>query len=265
MAELLEFVETRGIWPHQLEEALIHLIPKVPKGTRPIGLVTALPRLWARTRRQQILKWRKDNHREYNWMSKGRGARRAVWVQSVMEEAARSRGLASGAVLIDLIKAFDHLLLEDVWHAGLKSGFPVTVLRTSLECSTFARRLVFRGACSSAKVETNAAVLPGLEHSTDFMLLALMGPLDKLLKKHQGLSIFVIADDTKIGFHGTEHEVKERLLAATADCIEELEGARRMKVSRNREGFDACKTVAMVSSSRLGILLKSEMGKWASD
>ena len=130
--------------------------------------------------------WREEHHGGYNWMAKGRGARRAVWVQSVMEEAARQRGVSSGAVLIDLIKAFGHLMLGEVWRAGVEQG--LVLLRLSLECSTFRRRLVYRGACSHEAVETYGAVLPGLEHSTDFMLLALMGPLDKLLRVHQGLS-----------------------------------------------------------------------------
>ena len=193
-------------------------------------------------------------------MAKGRGARRAVWVQPVMEEAARERGLSSGAVLIDLIKAFGHLLLEDVWHAGARAGFRMSILRASFECSTFTRRSVYRGACNTSSIRTNAAVLPGLEHSTDFTLLALMGPLDKLSHAHQGLSIFVIADDTGICIHGTEQEVEERLLAAPADCTQELKVARRMQVSRNKVGFNAAKTMATVSSDKLGVFVKRKMG-----
>ena len=119
LAEMLEAAEKVGCWPEQLEEALIHLIAKEAGGKRPIGLVTALPRIWARVRRAQVNKWRSENARNYNWMTKGRGAGRAVWVQSVLEEAARQRGLESGSVLIGLIKAFDHLLLAEIWKAGV--------------------------------------------------------------------------------------------------------------------------------------------------
>ena len=259
--EFLEGIEGVGMWPYQLEEALVHLIPKGGGGKRPIGLICSLPRIWARVRRRQVREWREEHFREYNWMSKGRGARRAVWVQSVMEEAARQRGISSGAVLIDLIKAFDHLLLKEVWSAGLLHGFPVVLLRLSLECSTFKRRLVFRGACSHEAVETLGAVLPGLEHSTDFMLLALMGPLDKLLCEHQGLSVFVIADDTKIGAMGGEEEVTKRLCAATHDLIEDLEKKKGMRVSRNSEEFRKGKTIALVSCNKLGMLMKHKMGK----
>ena len=234
VAELMEAIESVGCWPGQLEDALVHLIPKDAGGKRPIGLVTSLPRIWARARRTQVVAWRRENSRDYNWMAKGRGARRAVWVQSVMEEAAKQRGIASGSVLIDLIKAFDHLLLSEVWKAGLEHGFPMNLLALSLEWSTFKRRLVYRGACSQEAVQTFSAVLPGLEHSTDFMLLALMGPLDELLRVHQGLHIFVIADDTKIGTTGTEEEVEERLGAATNDCIKILEGMQMEGLEKQR-------------------------------
>ena len=45
VAEPMEVVEAQGLWPCQLEEAFIHLIPKMPKGARPIRFVTALPRV----------------------------------------------------------------------------------------------------------------------------------------------------------------------------------------------------------------------------
>ena len=260
LAEMLEATEKIGCWPEQLEEALIHLIAKEAGGKRPIGLVTALPRIWARVRRAQVNKWRSENARNYNWMTKGRGAGRAVWAQSVLEEAARQRGLESGSVLIDLIKAFDHLLLAEIWKAGVAHGFPMNLLVLSLECSAFNRRLVYRGACSTVGVQTFAAVLPGLEHSTDFMLLALMGPLDRLLRAHQGIHIFLIADDTKIGMVGTEEEVEKGLIAATEDCIREMEEGLKMKVSRNQGGFKG-KTVALASCTKLGKKLRGRMGK----
>ena len=193
-------------------------------------------------------------------MAKGRGARRAVWVQSVMEEAARQRGLASGSVLIDLIKAFDHLLLAEIWKAGVTHKFPMNLLVLSLECSTFSRRLVYRAACSTESVQTYAAVLPGLEHSTDFMLLALMGPLDRLLKAHQRIHIFLIADDTKIGMMGTENEVYKGLIDATKGCIRELEDELMMKVSRNQGTFKG-KTVALASCRSLGRKMSGRMAK----
>ena len=122
-------MERSGVWPEQLEETMIHLIPKDAGGKRPIGLIASLPRIWARVRRPYVRRWREAAGRQHNWMDRGKGASRAVWVQSVMEEAARQRGLASGAVLLDLVKAFEQILLAEVWQAGGRNGFPIALLR----------------------------------------------------------------------------------------------------------------------------------------
>ena len=63
--DVLEAVEGIGRWPHQLEEALVHMIPKGDGGKRPIGLVTSLPRVWARVRKQQVMAWREECSRAY--------------------------------------------------------------------------------------------------------------------------------------------------------------------------------------------------------
>ncbi len=135
VGQFLMVLERTGSWPEQVREALIHLLPKPAGGRRPIGLLASLVRLWERVRRHHVVKWRGEVHREYNWMSRGKGAERAVWMQTVMEEAAKQRGLASAAVLIDLVKAFEMIILARVWGAAKARGFPEVLLRLAMERS----------------------------------------------------------------------------------------------------------------------------------
>ena len=58
LAELLMWLEQAGIWPSQLEEALVHLVPKAAGGRRPVGIIPALVRLWGRARRVDVDGWR---------------------------------------------------------------------------------------------------------------------------------------------------------------------------------------------------------------
>ena len=104
VATLLKCIEAEGLWPVQVQEALIHLIPKPTGGRRPVGLIAALPRIWDRIRRPVVVRWRDTCARGCNWMVRGSGAERAVWAQSVEEEAAIFEGKKSAAVLIDLVK-----------------------------------------------------------------------------------------------------------------------------------------------------------------
>ena len=259
---LMVEMERSGVWPEQLEETMIHLIPKDAGGKRPIGLIASLPRIWARVRRPYVRRWREAAGRQYNWMDRGKGASRAVWVQSVMEEAARQRGLASGAVLLDLVKAFEQILLAEVWQAGGRNGFPTALLRMSLECCAFKRRMVFRNAASKGVVRTLSAVTAGIEHATDFMLMILMGPLDRVLRNHIGLRIFLVADDVKMGCIGDEEEVAVQLGQAAAQCIHEVEEDLHMEVSRRRKpGAEEGKTVAVASSSSMEAKLGQKMNR----
>ena len=79
LAELLMELENIGVWPSQLQEAIVHLIPKAAGGRRPVGLLPSLVRLWERARKPEIRKWREANERSYDWMRGGRGAERSVW------------------------------------------------------------------------------------------------------------------------------------------------------------------------------------------
>ena len=166
---LLE-IETVGSWPQQLQEALVHLIPKPTGGRRPIGLVASLPRLWDRVRRPVLQGWRNTCQREYNWMCRGKGAARAIWAQSVEEEAAKFEAKKSTVVLIDLVKAFEQVTLGSVWEAGVRANFPSKMLRLAMEMCMAKRRLVYKRAASKECVVTKTAILAGPGVATDLIV-----------------------------------------------------------------------------------------------
>ena len=65
-ALLLMSLEKLGVWPSQISAILIALIPKNSGGTRPIGLLAALVRLWERVRKPIVAEWRRTVERSYN-------------------------------------------------------------------------------------------------------------------------------------------------------------------------------------------------------
>ncbi len=259
-ATFLQGLEAVGIWPDDLLEALIHLIPKVTGGRRPIGVLASLLRLWERTRRPVIQAWRDTCARDYQWMARGKGANRAVWAQTVLEEAARQRGLASAAVLIDLVKAFEQVILARVWASGVRLGFPTVVLRLAMELCCARRRLVYRKACSTKAASTLTAILAGSGLASDLMFLMVIEPLDTILKEYDSIRIFVIADDVKIGVTGGEQQVADTMGDVTRRCIQLLEDGLHMQVSRD-SAKEKGKTVALGSSTSVRRKLGKRMGK----
>ena len=99
----------------------------------PLGFFLHLFVLWEKIRRPVVATWRARVLRPYNWAAKGRSPQAAVWKEALRSEAACARGHSSGAVLIDLVKAFEFVKLELIWYAGLRLGFPVTMLVLILE------------------------------------------------------------------------------------------------------------------------------------
>ena len=75
-----------------------------------------------------------------------------------------------------------------------------------MEACAFPRRMAYRGAYSEKAATTLSAILAGHGYGTDFMLLALMGPIDQLLANHPSMNVFVVADDAKFGLHGADEE-----------------------------------------------------------
>ena len=74
VAKLLMGLEAIGVWPIQLQEAIVHLTPKAARGRRPEGLLPSLFRQRARARKPDFRKWREANKRAYDWMRSDRGA-----------------------------------------------------------------------------------------------------------------------------------------------------------------------------------------------
>ena len=115
VGELFAALERAGCWPRQVALALVHLIPKAAGGRRSIGVLASMVRLWERARKAVVDDWRATCSRNYDWMSKGRGSERSVWAQALYEEAAAAERLSTASVFIDLVGAFEQVVLGRVW------------------------------------------------------------------------------------------------------------------------------------------------------
>ena len=254
VASLMMEIEKQGRWPRQMGEATVHLIPKPTGGRRPIGLVASLARLWERVRKPELVRWRGIFTRDYNWMVRGRGAARAVWAQSVQEEAAKQGHRKTTAILYDMVKAFEQVPLVSVWEAGLAAAFPRRMLKLGMELCTFKRRLTYKRAVSMESHYTETAILAGLGMATDFMFLKLVRPLDNLLNEFSEMNIYLIADDIRVGFEDqSEDRLKTSTVKAAKRAIQLFEDEEGMQVSRGEQG----KTAVMASTKTIEV----EVGK----
>ena len=96
-------------------------------GKRPIGVLATVARTWEAMRKPVVWQWRSKHTRPYNWATAGRSAEAAVWGQALRDEVARAKGKSCGAVLFDLLKAYEYVRLELVSAAGLEMEFPTVI------------------------------------------------------------------------------------------------------------------------------------------
>ncbi len=231
ISQFMTAIEGAGRWPGQVLVVLVHLIPKEGGGRRPIGLLASIVRWWERVRAPLIQQWRARNARPFNWAAPGRSAERAVWEQSLLDEAAMARGWCSASTLVDLVRAFEHVPLEVLWRKAKAHHFPLRLICLVLELCAAPRRLVFRGAVSEA-TNTLTAVVAGLVAAIDCMYLMVVDTLDGLRRDFPALRLVAYVDDLTLHRIGREEEVKSDIEAATARLVKELEEGCRLVVSR---------------------------------
>ena len=249
LAETLNVIEQSGSWPQAASTSLIHLIPKTVAGTRPIGLLPTVVRIYERIRRPVVARWRESNAKQYNWMTGGRSAVRAVWAQTVQDEAAVAQGKVSVSALLDLEKAFECVRLDRIWGLARKRNFPMIILKAVMEAYCFARRLVYQGAVGE-EIRTLSAILAGGGFATDLLSLLLEEQIDEMLVLFPTIMVYMVVDDVKLGVIDQTGPAVSTLVAATAHCINRFENLLGMKVSRGRKWFvpSNVKSVALGST-----------------
>ena len=221
ICQFLMACEAAGLWPEALRHALLHLIPKREGGKRPIGLVNGLCRLWELARRPLVREWRATQKRRYDYGLRGRSSTEAVWVQALHDEAAEFTGEAAATALLDLTKAFESVPLAMVWARGCQLGFPLAVLRLSLEMCAFARHLVLEGVLGEG-IDTLSAILAGLSFATDLLFIIMTEPCDRLERKWPDLNLSLVVDDLAVQAVGPEQVVAETITAAVDKVVDEL-------------------------------------------
>ncbi len=142
VARFLMLLESLGMWPDVLRTILMHLLGKKDGGTRPIGVLPTLVRIWERARKPIAWAWREKFNRKYDFACAGGTAQEAVWRQALCDEAADGLGRQSASTLLDLKKAFEYVRLWIAWERAKQTGFPLRMMRMILEAFLFGRYLM---------------------------------------------------------------------------------------------------------------------------
>lgn len=111
LADILNWIEINSVWPTPLCKAYTALIPKgrmsespKPLDFRPISVLSAIYRLWAKARFNLSLEWRETWCHHEVWGCRKQQGAEAMCLQMALRPEQRS---AAGGVAYDFRRAFD--------------------------------------------------------------------------------------------------------------------------------------------------------------
>ena len=135
MVQLLNRVEATGTWPEQLLHGAIYSLAKVPNAQevgqfRPVTVLPMMYRVWSSTRSRQILAHIGTIAPPTMLGNMPNKDAPTFWWQLQLEvEDALLTGTPMSGVTTDLIKAFNGLPREPIFHAARKLGLSAGVIR----------------------------------------------------------------------------------------------------------------------------------------
>ncbi len=179
LAYLLTVIETRMKWPVAARGTVAVALAKKGGGSRLIGLIVALYRLWARIRYEDLQEALEARlARPFLAAAPGEGAARAAATASLLTEAAWSRGEAAATTTADVAKFYEQITFEELAHGALAFGIPPEVVALALHQYAGPRRVRVGGACSQPAY-ARRSVIPGCTWATVFVRAIIIGPAEK--------------------------------------------------------------------------------------
>ncbi len=145
LAILLEIAEITGAWPPQIGLVVTVMLPKPKGGFRPIGLLPAIYRVWARARRREADEWEASHQRPFFAAAAGNGTVDVMWRLTARQEAGVQEGLEAAIVGEDLASFYEGLDRGRLVAEAVAVGFPIQLVRAALGAYSMAHMVTLQG------------------------------------------------------------------------------------------------------------------------
>ena len=243
LLRLFILAELLGTWPQQIGVVIVALLPKPDGGRRPIGLFPSLVRLWMRIRLAVAQTWQSAHERPYFYAGPAKGADVAAWKQAARAELGAALEVDYGAVLLDLVKAFERVPHDWLVRQAVRFHYNLFLLRLSLAAYVLPRTIRIGGAYSALVIATRG-ITAGSVLATAELRVLLIEWLDEVAWSCALVTLTVYVDDIAVEAVATEHLLLEALIAAVRLVISRLLAMRL--------AFSETKNVCIASRASLG-------------
>ena len=224
LAVICNIAEVLAAFPDQLAFAQVLMLPKPNGGSRPVGLLPPVVRLWEAARRTSLQDWCLSLDRPWLSCSAGRSPDGTVWRLSVRAEHAVAKGLTAGAVCWDLHKCFDTVPHGDALAGARNHGMPRCV--ADLAFSVFrSKRYISAAAGVADPVQPRCGIVAGSRWADPVLKAFYLDLFDSLHRDFPEVHLEVYIDDIAFVTFGDLETVAQRLRGFAAQARLRIEGA----------------------------------------
>ena len=233
---------------------MVALVPKSRGGHRPIGIFTAIQRLWAKARMPLVEAWEAQHVRPYIACAKGSGSMDVVWRQAVRAEAGVESGQEACAVLWDLKSFFDSIDHGLLLARAHQLGFPKALVAMALASYVAPRVLQVREGLAPP-VYPRRGVLAGCCFAKALVTVYYLPPIDAFISRNPSVSLDIYIDDlTLSSVSGSAPKLEQHIVAAALDLADVVEAELRCTIALS-------KAAVVASSESLAKVLRSSIGR----
>ena len=194
LADIFALMERASHLPSQQTEVYIFLLAKPTGGTRPIGLFTALYRLWSKARQQIAARWASCHDRPFFAADKGRSTLDPVWRHGVRSQCMFARGGHTASVGMDARKFYESMSREELARQSVKHDNDPTILPVALEAYRMGRTVTYNGQAAPSLYASHG-IIAGDSLSDALVKLYYLDSLDNFQDRHPLAKIDVFVDD----------------------------------------------------------------------
>ncbi len=217
LALILQAVEVSGRWPRQLRLVVTALLPKPKGGFRPIGILPAAYRLWAKARRGLADQWEAEHARPFFSSAKGNGPIDTLWRMAARQEEGTAGDDQAAIVAEDLAAFFETIDRERLMNEATAMGYPPALLRGAMAAYSSARMLTLQGRVAR-EVHPTEGVIAGCSLAMSLVKLFYVRELDQLVSRlPPTVTIDIHVDDVTLAGMGPPSRVIKDIARAHAD------------------------------------------------
>ncbi len=219
LSTILQAVEVSGRWPRQLGCVVTALLPKPKGGYRPIGLLPAAYRVWAKARRVHSDRWEAQHARQYLSSAKGNGPQDTMWRMAARHEAGTAEGEQAGIIADDLAAFFETIDRQVLMREAAALGYPAPLLRAALAAYSSARMVTLHGRVAR-EIYPTVGVIAGCSLAMSLVKLFYLRAMDSLVDRlPSSVVLDTHVDDLTLSAIGQPGAVAADLAAAREDLI----------------------------------------------